>query len=51
MFRLPITLGVFTSVSASLALLACAAPVAAQKAKDTVRIAVEQPIQTVDLIY
>ena len=28
-----------------------AAPSFAQKAKDTVRIAVEQPIQTVDLIY
>ena len=51
MSRLSIIVGVSTSLATSLALLACVAPAFAQKAKDTVRIAVEQPIQTVDLIY
>ena len=51
MFRVPTVLGLSTSLVVSLALLTCVAPASAQKAKDTVRIAVEQPIQTVDLIY
>lgn len=51
MFRLPTALGMSTSLAVSLALFACVAPASAQKAKDTVRIAVEQPIQTIDLIY
>ena len=47
MLRLHTVLG----VSTGLLLLAFAPPGFAQKAKDTVRIAVEQPIQTIDLIY